>query len=97
VDQPYQDAQGYYHKYTRPAGLGWLAIGAIGASYTIGLLQPVLYIRKWNRRLARQLDVDPDKIKRQHLKISLAAPGVELQLIESGDIGITLQLVSLSY
>jgi hypothetical protein len=95
VDQPYQDAQGYYHKFTRPAGLGWLAIGAIGASYAVGLLQPVLYIRKWNRRLARQLDVDPDKIKREHLKISLAAPGVEP--IESGDIGITVKLVSLSY
>jgi hypothetical protein len=97
VDDPYIDAEGYYHKYTKPQGLGWLSFGALGVSYAVGLLQPVFYVRRWNRRLANRLGVDPDKIERDRSTIAFTAPSVEMTSLGSGDLEVTLQLVSLSY
>ena len=97
VDDPYIDADGYYHKYAKPEGIGWLSIGAIGASYVVGLLQPVLYVRRWNRRLANRLDVDPDRIGRDRSTVAFAPPKVEMTSLGSGELRIKLKLVSLSY
>jgi hypothetical protein len=97
VDTAYIDAEGYYHKYAKPQGLGWLSFGVLGASYAIGLLQPVLFVRRWNRRLAERLDVDPKRIEQQRSEIAVAPPGVEMRCLESGDLGVELELVSLSY
>ena len=79
----------------------YLSVGGLAAgSYTLSLLLPFSYQRRWNMRLKDRLLLDDEtirEVKREERRAALNPPAIRILPGGSDDLAVQLDLVRLSY